>query len=131
MTLKFYVNPEGRYIGGYDGALPPDGSIEVPGPPEDPNDIWDGEKYIPGPNPVPYSITIGQGREALYNAGLFDDVEAAIDAVEDVDDRWRIRNAWENRPTWERDSPFVMTMIFMLGLTVAQADQLFIDAAKL
>lgn len=81
--------------------------------------------------PVPQQITSGQGREALYDAGLFHAVQTAIDAIEDEDTKWRIQNAWDNRPTWERNSPFVMMMAGILGLTDNQADQLFIDAAKL
>lgn len=80
---------------------------------------------------VPQVITIGQGKEALYNAGLFDDVQIAIDTIEDEDTKWRIQNAWNNRPTWERQSPFVLMMAGILGLDAEQTDQLFIDAAKL
>lgn len=81
--------------------------------------------------PVPQTITIGQGKEALYNAGLFDDVQIAIDAIEDAGTKWRVQNAWSNRPTWERQSPFVLMMADILGLKPEEADQLFIDAAKL
>lgn len=80
---------------------------------------------------VPQSISIGQGKEALYNAGLFEDVQTAIGAIEDPDTKWRIQNAWNNRPTWERESPFVLMMAGILGLDGEQTDQLFIDAAKL
>lgn len=80
---------------------------------------------------VPQVITIGQGKEALYNAGLFSSVQSAIDAIEDADTKWRIQNAWDNRPSWERQSPFVLMMAGVLGLDSQQADQLFIDAAKL
>lgn len=83
------------------------------------------------PQEVPRLITCGQGREALYNAGLFGNVQTAIDAIEDPDTKWRVQNAWDYRPTWERDSPFVGMMAGILGLNKAQADQLFIDASKL
>lgn len=85
----------------------------------------------PEPKQVPRLITCGQGREALYNAKLFGNVQKAIDAIEDPDTKWRIQNAWDYRPTWERDSPFVGMMAGILGLDKDQADQLFIDAAKL
>lgn len=81
--------------------------------------------------PVPQVITIGQGKEALYNAGLFGRAQSAIEAIEDDDTKWRIQNAWDNRPTWERQSPFVLMMAGVLGLDSQQTDQLFIDAAKL
>lgn len=81
--------------------------------------------------PVPQQITCGQGREALYNVGLFANVQPAIDAIDDPDTKWRVQNAWDYRPTWERQSPFVGMMAGILGLNDEQADQLFITAAKL
>jgi len=80
---------------------------------------------------VPQQITAGQGREALYNVGLFANVQPAIDAVEDADTKWRVQNAWDSRPTWERQSPFVAMMAGILGLDEAALDQLFISAAQL
>jgi len=81
--------------------------------------------------PVPQQITSGQGREALYNADLFANVQPAIDAIDDVDTKWRVQNAWDYRPTWERQSPFVAMMAGILGLDGAALDQLFITAAAL
>jgi len=80
---------------------------------------------------VPQQITCGQGREALYNVGLFANVQPAIDAIEDPDAKWRVQNAWDYRPTWERQSPFVGMMAGILGLSEEQADQLFVAAAGL
>jgi len=80
---------------------------------------------------VPQQITAGQGREALYNVGLFAKVQPAIDAIEDADTKWRVQNAWDNRPTWERQSPFVAMMAGILDLNDEQADELFIAAAAL
>jgi len=81
--------------------------------------------------PVPQQISSGQGREALYNVGLFANVQPAIDAIEDADAKWRVQNAWDCRPTWERQSPFVAMMAGILGLTDDALDQLFIAAAQL
>ena len=81
--------------------------------------------------PVPQQISSGQGREALYNAGLFASVQLAIDAIEDVDTKWRVQNAWDYRPTWERQSPFVAMMASILGLNDEQTNELFITAATL
>jgi len=81
--------------------------------------------------PVPQQISSGQGREALYNVGLFANVQPSIDAIEDADTKWRVQNAWDYRPTWERQSPFVAMMAGILGLDDEALDQLFIDAALL
>jgi len=84
-----------------------------------------------GKSPVPKQISSGQGREALYNVGLFANVQPAINAIEDPDTKWRVQNAWDYRPTWERQSPFVEMMAGILGLSEEQADQLFTSAAGL
>ena len=81
--------------------------------------------------PVPQQISSGQGREALYNVGLFANVQPAIDAIDDADTKWRVQNAWDYRPTWERQSPFVAMMAGILSLTDDALDQLFIAAAQL
>jgi hypothetical protein len=80
---------------------------------------------------VPQQISVGQGREALYNAGLFANVQPAIDAIKDPDTKWRVQNAWDYRPTWERQSPFVAMMASILGLDDDQTNELFISAASL
>jgi hypothetical protein len=94
--------------------------------PEEQAAIDEGDKV-----PVPQQISSGQGREALYNVGLFANVQPSIDAIEDADTKWRVQNAWDYRPTWERQSPFVAMMAGILGLDDEQTDQLFIDAAQL
>ena len=131
MTTKYYVNLDGTYLGAYVGGSPPQGAVEVSHPPGDGAEIWDGVKFNPAPDPVPQVITCGQGREALYNVGLFGNVQPAIDAIEDPDTKWRVQNAWDYRPTWERESPFVAMMAAILGLNDEQTDQLFIDASQL
>lgn len=94
--------------------------------PEEKAAIDEGDKV-----PVSQQISSGQGREALYNAGLFANVQPAIDAIEDPDTKWRVQNAWDYRPTWERQSPFVAMMAGILGLDDQQADDLFVTAARL
>lgn len=83
----------------------------------------------PSVESVPQQVSAGQAREALYDAGLLSRVAPALEAIPDDDQRWRAQNAWEYRPTVERNSPFVMLMAQALGLDDAALDALFIDAA--
>ena len=46
---KFYVDAGGKYLGGFDGAVPPAGAIEVSFAPDHALDTWDGTKYVPHP----------------------------------------------------------------------------------
>lgn len=43
---KYFIDVNGNYIGGFDGATPPEGSIEVAIPPDHGLDRWDGKQWI-------------------------------------------------------------------------------------
>lgn len=43
---KFYVDKDGKYIGSYDGANPPEGAIEVETAPKDSKDVWSGREWL-------------------------------------------------------------------------------------
>lgn len=52
MSQKFYVDESGNYKGSFvDGAIPPDGLIEVDKAPDDARQKWDGEKWLPYDKP--------------------------------------------------------------------------------
>lgn len=44
--MKYYIDSQGIYLGGWD-ANPPTGAIEVPEPPQDARQVWDGTKWLP------------------------------------------------------------------------------------
>ena len=53
---KFYVDSDGNYLGGFDGAEPPAGAIEVADAPQDARQTWDGTwSPVPPPDPIPVS----------------------------------------------------------------------------
>ncbi len=73
---KFYVDAGGNYLGGFDGADPPIGAIEVAFPPEHGLDIWNGTQWIPTPRTNPNqdlideinaATNIGQIKTAMRN----------------------------------------------------------------
>lgn len=37
---KYYVDPNGNYLGGFDGTQPPEGAVEILTPPEHGSDIY-------------------------------------------------------------------------------------------
>lgn len=77
------------------------------------------------------SITSRQGEQQLILAGLDEQVEAAIDGIEDVTQR-KLTRAWYQRAsTWDRDSAALAALADALGLTDAQVDDLFRSAAEL
>jgi malate synthase len=46
---KFYVDAQGRYLGGFDGATPPNGATEVATPPAHGADLWQNGAWVPDP----------------------------------------------------------------------------------
>lgn len=80
----------------------------------------------PPPAPKPQTVTRFQARAALMQAGLLDDVEAlmanpATPAIQ--------RLAWADAQEFRRSSPTVAAMAAALGLSSAQVDALFEQAA--
>lgn len=96
-------------------------------------DLWDGENFTPAPPAppvVPASVTMRQARLALLDAGLLDDVDAAINSLP-IPQKEAARIEWEYSQEVQRHNGFVSVLAPMLGLTDAQTDALFIGAATL
>ena len=77
-------------------------------------------------NPVPQQVTMRQARLALLSAGLLDDVEMVIAAAGRA-----AQLEWESAAVVERSTPAVAAVQQQHGLTDAQIDDLFREAAKL
>ncbi|MEN6540828.1 MAG: hypothetical protein ABFC67_14570 [Mizugakiibacter sp.] len=79
---------------------------------------------------VPSVVSMRQARRALYDAGMLSNVEAAIAGMSGVDgDKARID--WATATTVERGNALVASLAAALGLTGAQLDALFTQAAAL
>lgn len=91
---------------------------------------WEIVQAQPPVEPVPGAVSMRQARLALLKAGLLSQVNTAIAAMPGADgDTARIE--WEFSGTVERHRPLVLSLIAVLGLTDAQLDDLFRQAAKL
>ena len=77
-------------------------------------------------NPVPSQVTMRQARLELLKRGLLDDVEAVITAAGRA-----AQLEWEYAAVVERTNPAVAAVQQQQGLTDAQIDDLFREAAKL
>lgn len=80
---------------------------------------------------VPQVLSRAQARGALILAGLIDQVQPAIDSIEDPLQRALVQNDWDNRLDFQRDYPNLLTIASAIELTDEQIDQLFIEGAKL
>jgi hypothetical protein len=130
MITKYYVDPDGAYLGAYVGAEPPEGAIEVPGPPADGMEIWDGDRFNPVPVRAPQEVSMRQARLSLLARGVLGQVDAAIDSLPSPD-REAARIEWDYSSVVARDSPLVEMMGAALGLDDSALDELFITAARL
>lgn len=75
---------------------------------------------------VPYSVTRFQARAALLAAGLLPSVEAAIASADQF-----TQIAWVDAQEFRRESPTMNALAVVLGLSSAQLDDLFRQAATI
>lgn len=94
---------------------------------------WVGGQWIlPPPPSVPRSVTARQIRLWLVSHGVsLAAVEAAIDGIPDQQQRELVRVEWEYAPYVERSHPMLVPLAAALGLSEAQVDAAFREAATL
>lgn len=92
------------------------GAVELPEPPAPPE-----APQVPS---IPQVVTPRQARIALLNAGLLDNVEAAIAAYPRA-----AQIDWEYAIEIRRDNAMIASMASTLGLSDTDIDNLFIAAA--
>lgn len=67
---------------------------------------WEIVAAEPEAAPVPAVITSAQGKLALIELGFFDAARAYLDSIADPVEKLKAQVEWD-RPTWERQSPFL------------------------
>ena len=104
---------------------------ELP-PRPSPDAVWqDGEWVVPVPA-GPASVTARQIRLWLVRHGVsLAAVDAAIDAIPDQQAREECRVEWAYAPYVERSHPMLVPLAAALGLTEAQVDDAFREAATI
>lgn len=123
---KYFVDSNGTYIGGFDGAEPPNGSIEVPSAPEDARQVWNNGAWGPIPVTVPDRVTANQFGKQLITAGLMSQVKTWI-SQQDVATQW----SFNRSATFVRNDPMMEKGFTALGYTKDQIDAFFIAASQL
>ena len=117
----------------HDGEIPiaPEGKVVVESSPVQRDGKWYTAysfQDVPETQPyVPYSISMGQARLALFDMGKLAEVDALINSLPEAE-KQRAKIEWEFRPTVERNSPLVLQIGAALGLDL---DAMFIAANKL
>lgn len=81
---------------------------------------------------IPTSVSARQIRLWLVRHGIsLAAVDAAIDAIQDQLQRDSVRVEWDYAPYVERAHPMLVPLAAALGLTEAQVDQAFVEAATI
>lgn len=47
MTTRYFVTPDGTFVGGFSDADPPEGALEVPSAPDDARQVWQDGAWKP------------------------------------------------------------------------------------
>lgn len=76
-------------------------------------------------------VTKRQGRQQMILMGILDQVQAAIDGIEDPLQRALVQSFWDDSTQYERNHPQMIQLAQAIGLTDEQLDQAFIEAAQL
>ena len=109
------------------GWTPPDGCTAVPEA-----ELPGGWQRAPDDSPVPEQVSARQIRLWLVAHGVnLAAVEAAIDGIPDQTQRDMVRVEWEYAPCVERSHPMLVPLAAALGLSEAQVDAAFREAAGL
>lgn len=98
-VTRFFVDPSGIYLGGWQGpAAPPAGAIEVPSPPDHATQAWSGTDWNVAPASVlRYLVPKLLIVERLHAAGKLTDAVAALAASSlVVQQRWAAATAIYN-----------------------------------
>lgn len=125
---KYFVDVSGAYIGGFDGADPPLGSIEVPVAPEDARQIWHTltQAYGEIPPADVSSVSARQFKLQLLASGLLDQVDAWIATQSKA-----VQIAYEYSGMFVRTEPMMAAGFAAMGFTSEQIDDFFTAAAEL
>lgn len=106
---------------------PPQGCTAMPEA-----DLPAGWQHAPDTSPVPESITARQIRLWMIRHGMsLSDVDAAIDTITDQITRESVRVEWAWAPYVLRSHEWLVPLAESLGMTAAQVDAAFREAATI
>lgn len=80
---------------------------------------------------IPESVSMRQARLVLLQQGILDDVEVAINSINDESTRKAVQIEWEYALDIRRDWPALLMITQSMGITDEQLDQMFVVAGTL
>lgn len=134
MSTRYFVDRAGNYLGGFDGAEPPSGAVEVPVPPDHASHKWVNGAWSPAAEPVPKAVPLFKARAVMrvtphpVHGTLLAAVKAAITTMADPVMRAVAEEGLERASVLSRYGAIVTTLAATLGLDDAKLDELFKQA---
>ncbi|WP_156936488.1 hypothetical protein [Mesorhizobium sp. LNJC384A00] len=125
---QYFVDDAGAYLGGFDGAEPPEGALEVPSAPDDARQVWDGSQWGPvvlTPADFP-SLSPRQIRLALNDIGI-----TSADVATKLAGNEAGTIEWNYATYFKRTHPLIAALTPAFALTEAQVDSLWLYAAEI
>lgn len=91
---------------------------------------------VPAPVVIPEKVTRRQAIQALINHNLLQNVQPAIDSLDDgtpegLKAKLTAQNEWDNSTEFFRDRPLVIQIGMAIGLDALGLDNMFIEAITL
>lgn len=144
MTTMFFVDAQGAYIGAFgDGAVPPEGAVEVSDPPPQGDAKWTGQEWIVPVQPrAEWRLTARADRRSLVlamaAAGILDRPNSAAaargewppafaSALAGLPEELQLTAEvdWGSLTTYSRSNPVWALLGQMLNISPEQIDALF------
>lgn len=124
---QYFVDTNGAYIGAFDGngVAVPTGAVEVPNPPIDGLQTWDGKQWSAIPVTYP-DITARQLRLALLSIGV---QEADVDMKLVNDPAGMVE--WKYASSYKKSHPLIAGLSASFGLPTEQVNSLWLWAQDL
>ncbi|RWI06819.1 MAG: hypothetical protein EOQ89_03560 [Mesorhizobium sp.] len=133
---KYFVDTSGKYLGGWDGSAPPEGSIEVPSPPDNASRLWTGSSWAQPTEAeqralLP-SLTPRQLCMMLPALGMSEaTIESTIAAIPDEVERQRADIEWRKATSFSRNHPLVISLATALEFEPSELDDLWVYASTI
>jgi hypothetical protein len=114
MTTRYFVDADGGYLGGFDGAEPPSGAIEVQEAPQDARQVWADGAWSAAPA-VRQLVLKSVVQARIIAAGKMGEAYAALTSNPVYFARWFA----PDRPEVYCDDPDAAGLVQGLGLDPA------------
>jgi len=111
---RYFVDAQGFYLGGFDGAEPPNSAIEVPRAPDDARQIWQNGKWSIAPT-VRQMVLKSIVQARIIDAGKMQQAYAMLTGNAVYFARWFA----PDRPEVYCDDPDAVGLVRALGLDPA------------